>query len=107
MSCTACGYSGSPRVLVSCCKTNSRYAVTAAFRYNIRLPVGQLQERMFPGVCGTVVCLTWVRFSSRQQRRLVPVEGSIALAVTAPWIALGVSAEQKFSTNVAISRGTG
>jgi hypothetical protein len=29
MSCATCRYFGSPRVVVSCCKTNPRYAVTA------------------------------------------------------------------------------
>jgi hypothetical protein len=29
MSCTTCAVSGSPRVLVSCCKTSPRCAVTA------------------------------------------------------------------------------
>ena len=64
-----------------------------------RLTVGQPPEHVLPWACGTVVCLTWARFSSQQQRRLVPVEGSIVLVVTAPWIALDVSAEQKFSTS--------
>ena len=45
-SCTTCRYFGSPRVLVSCCETNSRYAVTAEF--------------LIGGQAGTAELVKWI-----------------------------------------------